>query len=553
MAFLKYAHATIVKPAISMAGWDDVRTKALTMGPAFDTRSASRIVMQKFRPDQFLLSHCTIIASVDTENANLPLGRQLVDGFQIDRQYNDFLVTPQTTKYINNNHDCWERKLLLACFKSFVGGENYVEHLQIPEMSKGKIIDAAARDIGDSIYVDILVATDLKHRPLISAIETKQLQTLSMGCQVQFTTCTKCGNVAQDETQLCPHIRYLKGNTFIDGLGRQRKIAELCGHITAEPGSVKFIEASWVANPAFTGAVLRNILTANERELLRDRLQIAMSMPTRQADSNAMIRAASLLTQAEDAKVLPTQFVVHAKNGPGNYLPHNYETQVHAGGAAFRAPTHVRPAKFGVEGPQTLGFDMGDEFEGQGQGGGDAPAAPKPEENPLDKAITELADLIREKALSKVRDQMGKEDVPRGDLSENRNDTLVRQAVQRSPVWRGIAKVVLGAVREPLVARRLLLGLLLHKGGGWKSVQASGFSGAEMLAISRFLDQFTGVPRMAGEARVYRTVLAVGGAASYGDVESYLAACRRAIGRDLTGSEKDALVAKGRIYDLGAS
>lgn len=517
MAFLKYANAAVVKPAISMAGWDEVRTRALTMGTAFDRRSASKVVLQKFRPDQFLLSHCTIIASVDTEPAGLPLGRQIVDGFQIDRRYNDYLVTAGTTKYINNNHDCWERKLLLACFRTFVGGENYVEHLQIPEMSKGKIIDAAARDIGDSIYVDILVATDLKHVPLVRAIQSQQLQTLSMGCQVQFTICTKCGNSAADETQLCHHIRYLKGNTFIDGLGRQRKIAELCGHITAEPGSVKFIEASWVANPAFTGAVLRNILTPGEKELLRDRLQVAMSMPTRQVDPGAMVRAARLIDQIGEDK----------SRRAGQQIP-----------------------KLGIAQPQTLGFEMGDEFPGAPEGG----SAPQADENAVEKAVSELADLIREKALSKVRSEMGREEVPRADLNENRNDTLVKEAVRKSPVWRGIAQTVMASVKDPTQARRVVLGLVLHKSGGWRAVQAAAsLTGAEMLAISRFLDRFNGTPRMAGEERVYRTVLAVGGLASYQDVESYLAACRRVMGRGLTGSETDALVAKGRIYDLGAS
>lgn len=551
MAFLKYANAKVIKPAISMAGWDEVRTQAMNLGPAFDVRSASNKVVQKFQPDQFMLSHCTIIASVDTEPANLPLGRQIVDGFQIDRQYNDYIVSAGTTKYINNNNDCWERKLLLACFRSFVGGENYVEHLQIPELSKGKIIDAAARDIGDSIYVDILVATDLKHAPLIQAIESGQLQTLSMGCQVSFTTCTKCGNVAADETQLCPHIRFMKGNTFIDGLGQTRKIAELCGHINAEPGSVKFIEASWVANPAFPGAVLRNILSAGERALLRDRLQAAMRTPTRQTDPTMMAKAARLLNQNyQDEQVLARQFVVPTHGA----LPMGYEGRIQGRSAQFGAPTNVRPArdegpKLGVVGSPIYGFDGGEEF----QGAPTSPAPAKAEDSAIDKAVADIADLIREKALTKVRGEMGKDDVPRADLNENKNDTLVKQAVQGSPVWRGIARTVIASVGEPTRARRMIAGLILHKSGGWRAVQTGRFTGTEMLGISRLLDRFSGVPRTAGEGRVYRTIIVVGGAAPYQDVDSYLAACRRVMGRELTGTEKDALVAKGRIYDLGSN
>ncbi len=488
MAFLKFAKASVVKSSVSVADWEmEVRAKALSGGML---KNAS--VLQHFDPNQYLLSHCTIIASVDTEEAGTPLGRHLVDGFQIDRRYSDYLVTPESIKYINNNFDCWERKLLLASFRTFIGAENYVEHLQIPELSKGKIVDAAARDIGDSVYVDILVATDKKHAPLVTAVQSGQLQTLSMGCQVSFTQCTKCGNIAEDETQLCPHIRHMKGNTWIDGTGKQRKIAELCGHVKAEPGSVKFIEASWVANPAFTGAVLRNILTPEEATALGNRIQVAFSEGPRVASPNSMKRA----------------------------------------------------ARFS---PRSGAFDFGD------QGGGDEPPAEAPaEEDPMDKAVTELADYIREKAVDKVRQEMSKSTPPRADLDEDQNNNLIREALQKSPEWRRLAKVVHASTNSPSRTKKLVLGLLLYRNGGWKAVQAASFTGTDILALSRLLDRFNSIPKMAGEARVYRTILAVGGVAPYSNEDSYLAACRRVIGRELTGTEKDALLAKGRLYDLGA-
>jgi hypothetical protein len=190
MAFSRTANASVVKSAISLAAWNDLHPAPV--GQAF-SKSAGQVVLDEYDPAKFLLTHCTIIASVDTEQASAPLGTQMIDGFQVSRRYADWLVSTGTAKYINNNNDCWERKLLLSTFKTFVGGENYVEHIQIPELSKGKIIDAASRDIGDSIYVDILVATDKRHRALISAITSGRLQTLSMGCSVEFTICTKCG------------------------------------------------------------------------------------------------------------------------------------------------------------------------------------------------------------------------------------------------------------------------------------------------------------------------------------------------------------------------
>lgn len=316
-------------------------------------------------------------------------------------------------------------------------------------------------------------------------------------CQVSYTQCSKCGNVAEDETQLCSHVRFQKRNNFLDPLGKQRIIAELCGH-WSEPGSVKFIEASWVANPAFTGAVLRNILTPEEAAALGNRVQVAFSEAPRVASPNSMQRAARTI----------------------------------------QTDRSIRRDK--------RSFDFGT------QEGDETPSTESPgQEDPMDKAVSEMADYIREKAIDKVRQEMSKSLPPRADLDENRNDTLIREAIQKSPEWRRLAKVILSHTNDPSRTKKLVLGLLLYRSGGWKSVQAASFTGTDILALSQFLDRFNSIPKMAGEARVYRTIVAVGGVAPYSNEESYLAACRRVIGRELTGTEKDALLAKGRLYDLG--
>lgn len=486
MAFRKFANAAIVKPDVHPTGWDRIRLAGLTPSN-FTQREAAKVAIQDFDPERYLLTHCTIIASVDTEESGEPLGRHLVDGFEVNRKYADYLITPDTSKYVNNNQDAWEKKLLLACFRTFVGGENYVEHVQIPELSKGKIIDAAARDIGDSIYVDILVATDRKHTPLISAITGGQLQTLSMGCQVEHTTCSKCGNVAYDETQLCPHIRYFKGNEFVDGMGKKRKIAELCGHLSDEPGSVKFIEASWVANPAFPGAVMRNILNPSEVEGVGKKMHVAFSEAPRVGDANA------------------------------------------------RQMTARRVRGFGEE----------EQFPSADQG------AEKPiPEDPLAKAVDSMADLIRERALEKVRGQIGKEDVKALPTSENRNNNLVKEALQH-PKWRRTAKLLLARVGDPTRARRLFLGLVLYRQGGWEAVKTASLRGPEFLALGRLLEMNSRKASRAGDRRIYKTVLAVGGVKQYPNEATFLAACRREFGRGLTETEKTDLLSKGYLYSLG--
>jgi hypothetical protein len=504
MAFAKYANANIIKPDINVPVWDRVlNSSGKVLGTAFADRNASKIALAQYNPKDYMLSHCTIVASVDTEDGPGAIGRHLVGSDVVDRRYQDYYITPETSKFVNNNQDSWERKLLLSSFRTFVGGENYVEHLQIPEMSKGKIIDAAARDIGDSVYIDILVATHRKFKPLVASIQQGQLQTLSMGCNVGFTICSRCGNVAVDETRLCSHIKYAKGNNFIDELGKTRKVAELCGHVDSEPGSVKFIEASWVANPAFTGAVLRNILSEEEAQVYnaihKDKVAVALSSPARTADPSQMARAARSVE------------------------PHGFDPRV--------------------------GFDFGqqDEFEGAGD------ADPKEQDaDPMEEAVKDLSDYLKDKAVRRLRDQMSEKNVP-NDMDENQNDTLIKEA-SRSPQWRKIASLVLKKVAgNPARARRILLGLLHHKRGGWNAVRVSAekFSSREVLAISRVLDALEGLPEIAGEARIYRTVLAVGGAAPYGNEESYLAACGRVLGRQPTQTEAQALIVKGKLFDLG--
>jgi len=535
MGFSKFAKARMIQPAIAPAAWEEIRQQGLALGPSFEARSASRVVLQEYNPEQFLLSHCSIIASVDAEPGPGLIGRQKFDGVEIERRYADYHITPETSKYVNNNHDAWERKLLLSCFRTFVGGENYVEHVQIPELSKGKIIDAAARDIGDSIYVDILVATDKKHASLIKAITSGQLSTLSMGAQVAFTICTKCGNVAEDEIQLCPHIRYLKGRTFRDASGKERKIAELCGHLTAEPGSVKFIEASWVANPAFPGAVLRNILdpaTLGNPEVTQRMIQVAFSEPARSNDPLALQKAASLgrMTPARQSTTISSAEDVARAIAE--------TTKIHR---PVRSSSWARLAQFGDAPAEQA-----------------APPAPEKEEKgTLDEKSDELYETLVEKVTDKVRKDLdgGNEKT----LDENRsNQSLINSALKNpdtlvAAIWRKRAGEVLKMAGKPSIARTLLAGLILYYNGGWEALRDSKrFTGREVLAVSHLVDRMTKRSSLAGEARIYSTVAAVGGAGQYKNVHDYLMACRKVVGRELTGSEKSELVLKGKLFSFGS-
>jgi hypothetical protein len=263
VAFRRYANAVVTHPLASQAGWERVRRFGGTRVASASrdlVAQASEILGGRLDPDRYLLSHATIVCSVDTDpTPNVRLGKVEEGGQTVNRRWGNYLITPNHSKYVNNNGDAWTRPVLMKSYRTFIGAHNFLEHVQVEDLSKGRIIDAVPRDVGESLYIDILVATDRRHSDLVADIESGKLGAMSMGCNVEHTQCTKCGNVAVDETEMCEHIRYQKLNRYFDNTGKQRVIAELCGHESEDPnGGVTFIEASWVANPAFTGAVMRN-------------------------------------------------------------------------------------------------------------------------------------------------------------------------------------------------------------------------------------------------------------------------------------------------------
>jgi len=403
MAMLRYGAASVVQAHVTSDQWTNKVYKEACKDGQCRMKTAKSIIA-KFSPDKYLLSHCTIIASVDVELANPKDAKS------------DYLIHPEFSKFVNNNGDAWTKGVLKNAYKTFVGGENYLEHVQIPELSKGKIIDAAPREIvigkdknGKELtthYIDILVATDKKHDDLIRKIESKELNSLSMGCLIKYSICSKCGNRAVDETEACEHVRFQKNNMFFDDNGTQRKIAELCGH-ESEPDSVKFIEASWVRQPAFTGAVLRSFVEPSEE----------------------------LMAKIESAKKIPSY-----KKSPGDFLKAAADMGLIAAEPPPPPDVEPEPPADKEEDP-----DAPADPEKDAPAEGDVPAegdAPIPEEMPAEEPETEIKKLktdLKKKIFKQVQDDVMKdlsdEDASPRDL-ETLDETLIKPAsLVMSKVW----------------------------------------------------------------------------------------------------------------------
>lgn len=243
MAIEKIANAVLKEPTLSVNDWGRMYGER-----AFGKKNAS---FKKFAADtsKYLLSHCTIMASVMTED----------DPF-------DYLIKPECSHLVNNNDDAWTNEVLRLSHRSFVGAFNFVEHFQNSNYAKGHILDAVLRKVQVAppevwvYFCDILVATDVSHAELVTDIRSGKVRYLSMGCVTDLVICSYCGQHVTDQNSYCHHLNFQKGTFLSDDDGIPRRIAELCGHKSMPNGGVKFVEASWVGTPAFPGAANRGII-----------------------------------------------------------------------------------------------------------------------------------------------------------------------------------------------------------------------------------------------------------------------------------------------------
>lgn len=218
---------------------------------------------KKYNTKDYLFTHDSIVCSVETEE-------------------NGYYITKPCEELVNANGNAWKNEVLLSCFRTFVGGENFLDHIQIPALSKGKILDAIIRPVvhhskyGDAniFLVDILVATNRRHKELIERIESGKLNTLSMGAVCEVCQCSICGKLIKDDDKNCEHLENYLGSYYKCEDGKKRIVAELCGALDEKgnyiENSCNFIEASWVEHPAFEGAVVNAFIETEDERIARE-------------------------------------------------------------------------------------------------------------------------------------------------------------------------------------------------------------------------------------------------------------------------------------------
>jgi len=162
-----------------------------------------------FTPKDYLLSHATIVGGVEPEE-------------------NGYWITPTHNQWVNDNGNAWSNQVLLESYRSFIMAENYLEHIQLKELSKGKVLDAVAWVVRQkdknkkeipTVFIDILVATDKKKHPkLVEKIQSGKLSTLSMGCLPPWGLVTLADGTQRRIDQIIP------GDYVLTAEGRVRKV-----------------------------------------------------------------------------------------------------------------------------------------------------------------------------------------------------------------------------------------------------------------------------------------------------------------------------------------
>lgn len=465
-------------------------------------------VLRQCDPKQFLLSHATIVASVDTyAPKGSRTGVQTVQGCQIDVRFPDFRIKPECQKIINNNGDAWERTLLLSTYKTFIGAHNYLEHIQVPQLSKGFIVDAIARDLGNTCYIDILVATDRKHRVLVQDILSGKMDSMSMGCISLFTICSRCGNVASDDTQLCPHVLYDgKGSLYKDEDGVEHRLAELIGHVSV-PESNQFIEASWVRNPAFTGAVRRNILNQGDPAV-----------------------AAKMDHAAEVFEIRRSMDPINGLSKVANRLA---------------AEDDEQPADPASDSPDAMDAAMGGDEpkdDAAEEPKADEPKSDSPAADKFNELIEKAQELLLENLVSGLSEKLAPkpEDVgtavPGLSSGANLNETLLSfdRSVERlypnRPDIRAFASRAIRAVAA-----------------GRPGIARAGLTAKDIIILSWIRDAAKAEER---PAVLYKAAMSVGPVSAFPSERSFLSACGLRVGHPLSAEESGFLTRLGRLASL---
>ena len=175
---------------------------------------------------------------------------------------------------VNRNFDGFESSELKRAYTTFEGRPVFVNHENHdPTRTRGIVVASAYREDGDDRYIELLIEVDAQAFPkLAQEIADGNIDSVSMGCEVESTICSYCGNEADDLGDFCEHVLHHKGQTLqrasANGEVEDVLVYEICR-------GVNFFEISFVFDPADETALAQTVLdarTARRKRAYDDRV-----------------------------------------------------------------------------------------------------------------------------------------------------------------------------------------------------------------------------------------------------------------------------------------
>lgn len=209
----------------------------------------------------------------------------VADTYKISRDPSNYLFIPARANSAdrpNENMDGWKRDELLR-FDPIIGRRIYSTYTLKPhfvnhnasryQLARGVLLDAhyndanafvdenrrkavkeaTGLDLANDEFVEVLIAVDASKDPaLAEAYKNGSVYRFSMGCDVEATECSACGNVASTVLQFCPCVRSKHSRRAVKWAdGSVRPAFEWCV-------GTRFAELSAVDDPADKDAEIQD-------------------------------------------------------------------------------------------------------------------------------------------------------------------------------------------------------------------------------------------------------------------------------------------------------
>ncbi|MCX8074086.1 MAG: hypothetical protein N2749_00670 [Clostridia bacterium] len=182
---------------------------------------------------------------------------KLPDGIKYDPDYFYMKVRAVSAgEYwgCNKNFDYFPEEELKKSYKTFLTAHAFKNHEnKAVENAIGDVLTAEWNDTMKG--VDLLIRIDRRIAPtIVRGFEKGFMTDVSMGCRIDYSICSICGNKARTKFEYCDHIRAMRGKVYDDG----RKVYE----ININP---KFHDISAVLNGAERVAKVTGLLIVGDK------------------------------------------------------------------------------------------------------------------------------------------------------------------------------------------------------------------------------------------------------------------------------------------------